>query len=275
MNLNDLDWAELWRELQREKGASDNSSYWDKRAPKYAKIAGHSSYSKEFLSRAGLQPGDTVLDMGCGSGTLTIPLAQQGHHVYAADFSQGMLDQLVERTDELGLTEYVHPMHLAWSDDWDAADVPRCDIAFASRSIATDDLQDSLQKLDAHARQRVCISLTTGLSPKVDGFLLNVMGREQPKYPDFVFGLLILWQMGIRADLSFIDSTRTSNFQSFDEAIDKNCDCIEATKEERDRLIAYSKEHLHEVVDEDGASHWEYDHTRVTSWAFLAWDKSH
>ena len=42
------------------------------------------------------------------------------------------------------------------------------DVAVASRSVITHDLEDSLQKLSAVARERVCVTVGTGVSPRVD-----------------------------------------------------------------------------------------------------------
>jgi len=53
-----------------------------------------------FLARLGLQAGQTVLDLGCGPGFWTLPLAEivgpQGT-VWALDVSQEMLDALAAR----------------------------------------------------------------------------------------------------------------------------------------------------------------------------------
>lgn len=161
----DIDWRAAWIAEQEHRGRSDDATRWDERSANYAKVSGTSSYASTFLDYAGVREGETVLDMGCGSGALALPLAQDGHEVYACDFSRGMLDALMETAFRLGVNQHVHPMLLAWDDDWTTAGVPVCDVALASRSIATGDMQAALAKLDEHARRRVCITLTTGLSP--------------------------------------------------------------------------------------------------------------
>ena len=269
----DIDWAAAWKEEQQRRNNPDNAEMWNERAKDFAKTCGTSPYAAAFLERAAIRDGETVLDMGCGSGTLALPLARAGHEVYACDFSQGMLDALMEAAFAEGIAEHIHPMLLAWDDDWNSAGVPVCDVALASRSIATADMQASLAKLDARARGRVCVTLTTGLSPRVDHVLLEAARRELPRYPDCVFAFNILWSMGIRPDLSYIDSARTDQFESFDAAIEKNAALMKLTDEEHERLVSYSKQHLHEQHTPDGETCWEYDHQRVTSWAFLAWDK--
>lgn len=269
----DIDWAAAWRERQGRRAHPETPAFWDNRAADYAQAAGTSSYAQQFVERMGLKAGETVLDMGCGPGTLSIPLARSGHHVYACDFSSSMLDELERAASKQGVSDLVHAQLLSWDDDWEGSVPPVCDIAIASRSIATDDLADALAKLDGHARRRVCVTLATGLSPRVDAVLHAAIGRRQSRYPDCVFAFNILWQMGVRPEMSYIDSAHPDVFESFEAAIDKYAQVLDATPAERERLIAYSREHLHETMGDDGVARWEYDHVRVTSWAFLAWNK--
>lgn len=269
----DFDWSDAWKKEQATRRPADDSQYWDSRAPSFAKVAGSSPYAETFVELAGIHPGETVFDMGCGSGTLALPLARAGHHVYACDFSQVMIDLMMKCANLEGIQACIHPEVLSWDEDWSHIEAPVCDVAVASRSLATADMESALRKLDSMARRRVCITLTTGLSPRADEVLLKAMGREVPAYPDCVFAFNILWSMGIQAQVDYIRSERTSEFESFEEAIDKTCEILNATPEERTHLIEYSAEHLHEKHKEDGIRIWEYDHTRITSWAFISWDK--
>ena len=47
---------------------------------------------REFIEKSGLKCGESVFDMGCGSGTLCVPLAEDGYTVFAGDFSEKMLN---------------------------------------------------------------------------------------------------------------------------------------------------------------------------------------
>lgn len=49
------------------------------------------------------EPGDLIIDFGCGYGRLSIPLERAGYTVLAVDASQAMLDGLAERAARAGV----------------------------------------------------------------------------------------------------------------------------------------------------------------------------
>lgn len=62
--------------------------------------------SGEIISRAGIEPGMKVLDVGCGAGRIAIPAARQvgsGGSVTALDIQQQMLDRARKRAAREGL----------------------------------------------------------------------------------------------------------------------------------------------------------------------------
>lgn len=52
---------------------------------------------EEVIERAGVQRGDRFLDVGAGSGALSIPAARRGAHVLATDVSPQMVTLLLDR----------------------------------------------------------------------------------------------------------------------------------------------------------------------------------
>lgn len=272
MDINTIDWKEAWAHYEKVRRAADDASYWNARAKSFSEKAGTSPYAAEFIERAQLDSGETVLDMGCGSGTLAIPLAQAGHEVWACDFSSEMLRILKERAAELGVGERIHTKLVSWADDWDEADVPVCDVAFSSRSMAADDLWGAIEKIDSRARRRVCVTMGTNQSPRVDETLSAAIGRPKPGLPEFVYAMNMLWVMGKRPELSLISTLRQDRFESVDAAVEKHAQIMEATPAEVDLLRAYAVEHMRPVETEDGIR-WEFDHTRQTNWAFMSWSK--
>ncbi|KAL8874897.1 MAG: hypothetical protein Q9198_006674 [Flavoplaca austrocitrina] len=66
----------------------------------------HFRQAQEYIQRANLQPGQSVLDLACGTGLVTIPAKQQvgpTGKVIGIDFSDGMLEVARRKTSEQGL----------------------------------------------------------------------------------------------------------------------------------------------------------------------------
>ena len=272
MDINTIDWREAWAEYQHVRRAADKADYWNARARSFSLKAGTSPYAHEFIERAAIKEGESVLDMGCGSGTLAIPLALAGHEVYACDFSHAMLSILEEAAEANGVADKIHTKLVSWTDDWDALGVPVCDVALASRSMAAIDLWDAIEKLDSRARRRVCVTMGTDQSPRIDEVLREAVGRPKPGLSEFVYTMNILWVMGKLPELSHIYSGRQDTFETIEDAVAKHAKVLEANADETALLRAYAAEHMHQVETEDGLR-WRFDHERVTSWAFISWSK--
>ncbi len=268
-----FDWGEAWKREQAKRRHADDADYWNMRAPSFAKTAGTSPYAKTFLKLAGIQPGETVFDMGCGSGTLALPLAREGHVVEAADFSTNMLKLMMKRAELEGASGFIHSHTLAWKDDFANSGIPVCDVAVASRSIATDDMLAALSKLNSMARRRVCLTLATSSSPRHDPVIGKAMGIVIDTIPDYIFAMNILFDMGIEPELTYIRSERSDVYASKEEAVEKFATIYEVTTEQHSMLEAYTENHMIPTQTADGKQGWKYDHMRVTSWAFISWEK--
>ncbi len=59
--------------------------------------------SETLLTQAALRPGERVLDVACGTGTLTLAALRAGCEVVASDLSQQMLAAAAQRVAEAGL----------------------------------------------------------------------------------------------------------------------------------------------------------------------------
>lgn len=89
------DWNGEWMRLQADRRRADDSFEWDKRARPFRPLE-TAPYARDFTKLLALEPDESVLDMGCGAGSIAIPLAQAGHSVIAADFSPAMLGALAK-----------------------------------------------------------------------------------------------------------------------------------------------------------------------------------
>ena len=57
-------------------------------------------------------PGNRLLDLGCGTGNITIPLAQKGYEITAIDLSKEMLAQAEAKT--IALKQSGAPLQIDW-----------------------------------------------------------------------------------------------------------------------------------------------------------------
>lgn len=278
--LLETDWNEEWKALQVARRSPDDPSWWNGRAKHFRPRETH-PYARDFLALTALEPGERVMDMGCGAGSLAIPMARAGHPVLAADFSPAMLDALAEGVAYYGLGDLVEPRRLAWDEDWGAAGIAAksVDVAIASRSIATLDLAAALDKLDAVARRRCCITLVANASPRYDTHIMNTIGASVTSSRDYVYAFNILVGMGALPEISYIDSPRRDTFDSLEDGVADFARMLEGGNEDRlPELRTYLKAHMvaNPHAGEPGPKgmpqgRYMLDHVRHVRWAFIAW----
>ena len=282
--LTTTDWNAEWIELQKARRHADNAEFWDKKAANFGDKDAPSNYVNAFLDLIQLEPDDTVFDMGCGNGGLAIPLALRGHKVLACDFSQGMLNFLEQSRDEKGLTNLIDTKLLSWADDWEAFGVgENCvDVAIASRSIATSNLQDSLLRLNRVARKRACITLTTGASPRSDERVLTELGLQNQVGRDYLYAFNILAQLGLKPSISYIESEKDDTFDSYEEALEAltrmvNDVTTPLPQIERDAALERLREWLTSDLEPNtdpspDAKKLRLSQPRRITWAFISWN---
>jgi SAM-dependent methyltransferase len=285
-----VDFGELWRREARTRRAPDDAAEWDRRARDAVSKYGPSGYSREFLRLARLHDGETVFDMGCGAGSLAIPCAMRGHAVLAADFSPVML-QRCEAGVPADAPGSVCTKLLALDDDWEAAGIaPRSfDVALASRSIATSDMEAAIIRLTGVARRKVCITVAAGKSPRVSSAFFTDVGLRCTGHPDAAFAYAIALQLGLRPEATFIDSSRIDRFATADHAYAAYLDMVRFADEApegpalerlREDVRLWVDAHLVEskevaspgIPEVERSLPLAIDVPRTFSWAFLSWD---
>ena len=255
----------------------DSQAYWNKRAATFTRDA-TSDYERWLLDLLALEAGEEVLDMGCATGTLAVPLARAGHRVHGCDFAEAMLAILEERAaaEKLPITSHL----LAWEDDWEEAGLGKdsVDVAFASRSLMSGDVSARVRKLDAAARSRAAIVVPDSLLPSRDPRLLTYLGRSarRPRIVrDVTRALASLGRLPVFATTR---TFRPMRFSSFDEAradLRRLAGPETFTTREHRLFDAYAAQHFvrraAEFPSGEPSEMWVLDYKLPVTWVFIGW----
>ena len=268
-DISDIDWNEVIKKKKevKQNPGGKGSDFWNKRAPSFADHAGRTFYPDSFLKIMNPESSWTVLDMGCGGGTLAIPLSSKVKHITAVDFSERMIEILRGEADRQGINN-IETIKASWTDNWSEAGIGEYDVAIASRSLAVDDIRSALIKLNNAARKRVIISTVVGDGP-FDRKMFEAVGRERADSIDYIYFYNLLYQMGILAGISFIVEENNKTFKSHEEAFESmNWMFQDMTHDEEVLLKKYLGEHL--VATDGGLT---LDYKKTSRWAVIWWDK--
>ncbi|WP_141764678.1 class I SAM-dependent methyltransferase [Actinomyces sp. HMSC035G02] len=255
----------------------DSQAYWNKRAATFTHNA-TSDYERWLLDLLALETGEEILDMGCATGTLAVPLARAGHRVHGCDFAEAMLAILDERAaaENLPITSHL----LAWEDDWEEAGLGEnsVDVAFASRSLMSGDVSACVRKLDAVARSRAAVVVPDSLLPSRDPRLLTYLGRSA-RHPRVIRE--VTRALASLERIPVFATTRTfrpMRFSSFDEArsdLRRLAGPKPLTAREQRLFDAYAAQHfVHEAPadpSEATEGHWVLDYPLPVTWVFIGW----
>ena len=263
----------------------DSKDYWNKRAATFTRYATE-DYELWLMNLLSPAMGETILDMGCATGTLALPLARAGHHVHACDFAEAMLPILDQRAtaENLPITSHL----LAWDEDWSRAGLGEnsVDCAFASRSLMSDHTLSRISKLDATARVRAAVVVPNSLPPSSDPRLLTYLGRKAKRpstVPEVLRALRYLGRIPVTATTN---TYRPMRFNSFDEAradLRRLARPEPFTAREQRLFDAYARDHFIEVPAVQPASGLSNDHSDSPQtqgvlnsplpvvWTFIGW----
>ena len=255
----------------------DSRAYWNKRAATFIRFA-TGEYERWLTDLLALNPGEELLDMGCATGTLAIPLARAGHRVHGCDFAEAMLAILDERaaSETLPVTSHL----LAWEDDLGEAGLVEnsVDVAFASRSLMNGDVPACVRKLDAAARSRAAVVVPDSLLPSRDPRLLTYLGRAARR-PSIVRDVTrALASLGRIPVFATTRTFRPMRFSSFDEAradLRRLAGPKPFTAREHRLFDAYATQHFVRRAAESPSGEpsemWVLDYKLPVTWVFIGW----
>lgn len=191
--------------------------YWDQQAQDFEKnLVSLSPLTREQLRLLRFPRDYTLLDIGAGSGRLTIPLAKRMKAVTALEPSREMLSILRAKADKEGLKNITF-IERSW-DDVTAATIPPHDIVVSSLSLFMADLKSSFLMMDLASRCGVYIFASA--SNWMDDRLQEALfGRRLPVLPDHLYVYNILNEVNIPANLNIIEYDHTVSYSGIEEAV--------------------------------------------------------
>ncbi|MDN7025109.1 methyltransferase domain-containing protein [Methanoculleus sp. FWC-SCC1] len=225
-----IDWNELWKAVHvsspgKAEKDRDPAAVWDKRAAAYKRVTrDEKKATEQELAVLDLAAGDTVLDMGAGTGRLAVPIAHTVAHVTALDPSGGMLSVLEERMAAEGRSNF-SCVRMRWEDTVIGRDIEPHDVVIAAFSLGFYDLAAALEKLDAAALRAVYLFWHAGewRSPDEMALYKAVFGEAaamRKGYPDYIYPVNILHDAGIYPNVRIYHAAWDAVYDSVDEAVE-------------------------------------------------------
>lgn len=249
-------WLECWNSSPDESDLITDeiqADRWNKRAAHFSKDEDEDRKKKkteeflEFLHQAEFSPkGASVLDIGCGPGSLAIPLARAGATVTALDISHQMLQRLKEQANQENLA--IHPIECSWwSADIDSLGYRnKFDLVIASMTPGIKDA-DTFSRMMACSKKYCYYSNFIQKDPeKIPYELLVKELGEIPEQVSLSSGLLFpfmyLYTLGIHPHIKIYRKSIPCEM-SWSDAADKAIDYLEirrnVTNDEKEKIMRY------------------------------------
>jgi 2-polyprenyl-3-methyl-5-hydroxy-6-metoxy-1,4-benzoquinol methylase len=279
MDFNSIDWNAMWQAESKSTHWKDTKAQkerWDKRADLFdkrtedtdsGKAMDKDDYISKMLVRVEVKPEWTVLDIGCGPGTLAIALAQKARGVTALDISPRMLKRLKDKADTYGL-DNIQYLNSSWQDAFTNGTIASHDVVLASRSLMSDDIQSVLTSIIALAREAAYLTLPVVNLP-FDWEVYQAIGRDTHKHAPYIYILNLLYQMGIHANVEILYSKVKMQFSSVEEAVsDLQWRTDPFTPDEKATLVKYLAKRFAEQKDSP-----VFTHEGRSQWALIWWRK--
>lgn len=264
---NELKWDEFWAYELKQK--EDRGKDWDKAAAGFKKRAKKDDYHEALFSKLILDENDSVLDLGCGEGSITLPLARKVRKVTGVDSSVKMLELLNERAEENGIDNVetiLKPL-----EDITPEEIGSHDVVLASRSLnGIIPIKETLENIDKIANKYVFITLFGPENWKIEGDFNEYIGRENKHFPGHNYLFNILFNMGIYANVERLDIKAFREYDSIEEAMDNGKFRLDLLNdEEKDKL----REYLEKILTKDPKTGKLYNKKDKADWILIWWKK--
>lgn len=214
----DQEWARFRAENAGRKNKKPQNEYWNTRAQDFARSTIESPANRDrttqvfrFLNCFDIfQPGISILDIGCGPGSFSIPLAGMGCRVTALDPAQKMLE-ILERNIPSGLPGEIEFVEALW-EDFDIVErgwEEKFDLVFASMCPGIHSCKD-IEKMILCSKKWCYISAFSGSRkyPLHDEVFSRLFNKSYiNRFNDIIFPFNLVYSMGYKPSITFINTS--------------------------------------------------------------------
>lgn len=264
-NPNDVDWTGFWA----ERLAGKVNKNWDDAAPGFFKRTRKDDYQDALFDKLILDENDTVLDVGCGEGSVTIPIAERVKKVIGVDSSPKMLEYLEKRAEYNNISNIetiLKPIEEITYDEIGDVDVVIC-----SRSLnGIIPIEEVLSELDKIANKYVFITIFGPENKKIEKDFDKELGIKTEDFPDYNYFFNILFNMGIYANVERFDLNNYREYGSIDEAMDNGKFRLDLYSDEQKDLL---RDYLKRILTYDSKTKKYYNIKDKADWIMVWWKK--
>ncbi len=216
----EIDFNEVWRatfgwnnpdKSGRKFDDAVEQSFWDKLAPHYTKeynLNNDTPLLKEKLL-AKIGKGNSILEIGPGSGNFTVFMARQAGEILALDFSTAMLKELAKRLQQENCTN-VSLQQGKWED---FTTFKRYDYIVSVNSLyRIADMEAAIRKMYKYCNKGIVLIRTIQRSFLYAAY--KAVGLKSQECLDYQVLPILFWRCGIQADVEFINYQKTNIYTS-------------------------------------------------------------
>ncbi len=255
--------ALAWRTLQETSNdptnrldAAVDRAFWERHGAGYHAdcLAVRVPAIAEWVGRW-VQPGDSLLEVGAGTGGFTVPLVRVAERVTALDYSPAMLAVLLEHVRREGLTNVA-----AVEADLESTALEPHDVVLAANALyRVRDARPVMERLLAASRKRLLVVWSVGRAQRWERMARDRVapGRYRPG-PDYIHLLDVLYDLGADAEVELLRTTHQREYPNADVAARALASWPDPTAEELEQCRALLPSLLEPLAD-GGYRAWVHD----------------